>query len=180
MRIKHQVQLVVGKSLWEVPPPCCGSSSALAHGGESQSPAWVSLDLPYGVGSICSEAVRSIPHSLSLFSPSHIYPTVSSPHTKTDLTPATTAQRVSCSPTEQLGWNIPAGSEPRGRAAGGYFPNRATPVCNKLLPALGMRMLLPSSAAPTFPPSQAGNQRAVLGSKAQKIHQDFIAFALQL
>lgn len=96
---------------WEVPlgapPPCCGSPSALAHGGESQTPAWVSLDLPYGVGYICGKAVRNIPHSFSLFSPIHIYPTVSSPHTKTDLNPATTAQRVNCGPTEQLGWEHP-------------------------------------------------------------------------
>lgn len=45
----------------------------------------LSLDLASGVGSVRSEAARSIPHSLSLFSPFHIYPTGSSPHTEPHL-----------------------------------------------------------------------------------------------
>lgn len=67
-----------------------------------------SLDLTYRVGYIRSEAVRSIPRSFSLYSLFHIYPTGSSPHTKTHLDLGTAEQRVNPSPTEQPSWKRPS------------------------------------------------------------------------
>lgn len=131
--------------------------------------AWASSAPPYGVGYICGEAVRSIPHSSSLFSPIHIYPSVSSPHTRTDR-----------SPTEQLGWGSAAGSSPAGEAAAAIFPQHSNCRVYQVTTSAGREDAPASIAAHTSAPSQAGNQRAALGSKAPKIHQDFIAFALQL
>lgn len=71
----------------------------------------VSLDLTYGVGYIHGEAVCSIPHSFSIFSPFHIYPMGSSPHTKPHLCSGTVEQEqggVKLTPIEQLSWKCPS------------------------------------------------------------------------
>ena len=92
--------------------------------GKPNPSAGVSLDLTYRVGYICGEAVRSIPRSFSLFSPFQIYPTGSSPHTKTHLDLGTAEQRVNSSPTEQLSCKRKAGNETGGKSADGLFPQQ--------------------------------------------------------
>lgn len=117
---------------WEVPlggpPAVLGLLSSSGSRWGKPNAAWASSAPPYGVGYICGEAVCSIPHSSSLFSPIHIYPSVSCPHTRTDPSAAPTAQRASCGPTEQLGSEQPCWKWPRrGSSCCDISPTRQFP-----------------------------------------------------